>query len=198
MKDRVSVAVTGGIGSGKSTVIKILKELNYPVFSCDEISKELSKKKEYLEKLNKIFPSVFDVDGRLDKKKLAELVFNDENLLKKLNDFSHPIIMEKLQKKVRSVNGLVFSEVPLLFEGEFEKDFDFVIIVLRDLSKRIESVCARDRLKNEQVLDRIKRQFNYEQLDVKTLPKNQFIVWNNKEQEELKNSIKMILNKINS
>ena len=106
--------------------------------------------------------------------------------------------MEKLQKKVRSVNGLVFSEVPLLFDGEFEKDFDFVIIVLRDLSKRIESVCARDRLKNEQVLDRIKRQFNYEQLDVKTLPKNQFIVWNNKEQEELKNSIKMILNKINS
>ena len=198
MKDRVSVAVTGGIGSGKSTTIKILKELNYPVFSCDEISKELSQEKEYLDKLNKIFPSVFDAEGRLDKIKLAQLVFNDENLLKKLNDFSHPIIMEKLQKRVRSVNGLVFSEVPLLFEGKFENDFDFVIIVLRDLSKRIESVCARDCLKNEQVLDRIKRQFNYEKLDLKTLPKNQFFVWNNEGEDNLKNSIKLILNKINS
>lgn len=198
MKARVSVAITGGIGSGKSTVLKILKGLGYTVFSCDEISKNLSEEKDYLEELEKLFPNVLNKDGRLNKKELSDRVFKTQKELEKLNKFSHPIIMRKLQEKINESNGVIFSEVPLLFEGGFENIFDFVIVVLRSHSKRVESVCARDYKNVDEIEARIQKQFDYENFEFEKLPKNKyFIIFNDEKEEFLKDSVEKILSKIN-
>ena len=77
------VAITGGIGSGKSLALQFLRELNYPVFSCDEIYKEVIVSKEYIELLEKSFPNVVK-NGQVDRTALAETVFNNEIMRIKL------------------------------------------------------------------------------------------------------------------
>ena len=139
------IAITGGIGSGKSTVLQYLKEKSYIVFSCDEIYRDLSNTYEFIEKLKKLFPDAI-VDGKLDRKKLSNIVFKDKEELLKLNRLTHPLIMEKLLYEMeKASSGVVFAEVPLLFEGNYQTKFDYVIVVVRDLNDRIEAIKLRDK-----------------------------------------------------
>ena len=156
------IAVTGGIGSGKSSVVKILREMNYPVFSCDEIYADLRESAEYLQKFSEIFPQAV-ADGRLDKKRLAEIVFGDAVQRERLNRLSHPMIMQRLSMLMNEqTEPFVFAEVPLLFENGFEKDFDEVIVVMRNLDERIKAICKRDGLTTPQAQQRICAQFDYD------------------------------------
>ena len=128
---KIKVAITGGIGSGKSTALSYLKELGYPVFSCDEIYKEVISSKEYIDKIKEFFPEAV-THGCIERKILSEIVFNDPEKRALLNGISHPLIMQKLYEQMdTSENELVFAEVPLLFEGGFENEFDHVIVILR-------------------------------------------------------------------
>ncbi len=150
------IAVTGGIGSGKSTLLSILKEFGYPVFSCDEIYRELRKEPSYLALLGEAFPDCMQGD-RFDFAALSKKVFSDEAALKKLNALSHPLIMERL---LRRMQGVSFAEVPLLYEGGFESLFDGVLVVVRDKAARISSVMARDSLSEAEILARIRNQID--------------------------------------
>ena len=163
MQNNVKIAVTGGIGSGKSTVCQIIKNLGYPVISCDEIYKTILQDTEFLQKLAAEFGNEIIKDGKLDKAKLSSIVFSDEGKLKKLNEITHPEIMKELFAQAAKFN-ICFCEVPLLFEGGYEKDFDGVIVVLRSLDERISSVAQRDNLGAEAVKNRIKSQINYDNL----------------------------------
>ena len=159
------IAVTGGIGSGKSSVMDALRDMGYPVFSCDEIYADMVNSADYLNELSKIFPKAVK-DNRLDKKQLSQIVFNNPEALQRLNAISHPMIMQKLNERMNACSApLVFAEVPLLFENGFEKDFDSVIVVLRDINNRITAVCNRDGLTKEQTISRINAQFDYDCLD---------------------------------
>ena len=111
------IAVTGGIGSGKSTVCRILQEQGYPVFSCDEINRALWQEKDYLDGLRTRFPSCF-TDGKPDKKALSALVFSDRKALERLNAYAHPRIYARLKEQMESVGRDCFAEVPLLFYGK--------------------------------------------------------------------------------
>ena len=141
--DTIKIAVTGGIGSGKSSVTKIIREKGFPVFSCDEINKQLLTKKDYINRIEKIFPEAVE-GGKIIKSRLAEIVFSDETALKKLNSVSHPLIMNELNRQMNSRKGLVFAEVPLLFEGGYEDLFHKIIVVCREKEQRILSVMQRD------------------------------------------------------
>lgn len=190
------VAVTGGIGSGKSEAIKIIKEYGYEVFSCDEIYKELSNEKEYLTQLKKLFPSVVNENG-LDRRTLSNIVFNNTDELKKLNEFSHPKIMGRLLDKLQNFKGWRFAEVPLLFEEGYENNFDYVIVIYRDLEKRIAAVSLRDKLSLDEITARISNQFDYDKfLKSGNFKENIFIVKNNDGVEDLKKSIHLILSKL--
>ena len=161
------IAVTGGIGSGKSTVISIIKNMGYCVFSCDEIYNEILLEKEYIEKVAKLFPAAVE-NGQINRKTLSEYVFNHETNLVKLNTLAHPIIMNRLLSKMEQSNAkYVFAEVPLLFEGNFEKLFDRVVVVMRDIDIRIKNVIQRDALSEKQVKQRISKQFNYTSKEAK-------------------------------
>ncbi len=158
------IAITGGIGSGKSTVSKIIKDLGYPVFSADEVYKNLIKEKAFVKKIYDAL-GIESNDYNFNKALISSKVFNDKQALKKLNDTTHPAVMAKLIRLSKERGGVVFNEVPLLFESNFENLYDNVIIVNRDLKDRVSSVALRDGLTEKDVLLRVNNQINYENID---------------------------------
>ena len=155
------IAITGGIGSGKSLVLKILQDEGYAVFSCDEIYREIILEKSYIEKISLCFPEVIENDA-INKKKLADIVFKSKEKRELLDSIAHPFIMQRLNEKMASVSAkFVFAEVPLLFEGGYCNNFDEIIVVYRPLEERIQSIVLRDNITEQEVLNRINAQFNY-------------------------------------
>ena len=186
------IAITGGIGSGKSSAAKFLSEMGYPVFSCDEIYQEVILSLDYIEKVTNLFPECI-VNGRIDKKILAQIVFTDKSKLTRLNGIAHPLIMEKLFEKMYNCNQeLVFAEVPLLFEGNYEDKFDSVIVIMRNKEKRIQSIISRDGITREQALDRINAQFDYDNSNERFKNCNAILIENNGTIVELKTQIQKI------
>lgn len=192
------IAITGGIGSGKSYAIQYLRELGFPAFSCDEIYKDVIKEKEYVERIADIFPDCVD-NGHIDRIKLSNIVFVNEEKLKALNTIAHPLVMEKLIAEMDYCEAsIVFAEVPLLFEGEFEKLFDEIVILKRDILQRIDSVIKRDGISMEDVYARIENQFNYESVEAQERLKNcrAHIIVNNGSKNDLKNSINALISRL--
>lgn len=162
-QSNIKIAVTGGIGSGKTTVCNIIREKGYTVFSCDEIYAELINGVELTADIVKAFgEGVLNGSGGIDRKKLAECVFNDEEKLQNLNAITHPKIFEEMFARSEKCGGIVFFEVPLLFEGGYQRLFDNVIVVLRERKSRVEHVKMRDNISDEDVEKRIEKQFNYD------------------------------------
>lgn len=155
------IAITGGIGSGKSSFAEYIREYGYPVFSCDEIYRSMQKDGEYLEKIMSEFGDNAVKDGSLNREFISSEVFSDSGKLKKLNSIAHPEIMKRLFNETDKY-ALSFAEVPLLFEGGFENAFDRVVIVYRNIEERIRSVVERDSTDREKVINRIKSQTDYE------------------------------------
>ena len=185
------VALTGGIGSGKSLVAHFLREMGYPVFSCDELYKEVIESDEYIQKLKILFPTAVQ-DGKVDRKTLSEIVFNDEDQLEQLNSLAHPLIMDLLMKKMKVCDErLAFAEVPLLFEGNFENLFDKVIYIARDKTQRVQAVLQRDGLSVEDIEKRIQRQFDGDTVSGQERLKkcNAIVIYNNGDKESLKEKI---------
>ena len=155
------IAITGGIGSGKSEVSSRIKSLGYPVFSCDEIYSQLLNSGIFDNDLKNCFGEQIFKEGKLDKKKLASIVFGSEEELNKLNKITHPKILDCAFRKMK-VQKLSFLEVPLLFENGFEELFDGVIVVLRNLEDRVQSIVKRDSISTKEAILRINSQFNYD------------------------------------
>ncbi len=191
------IAITGGIGSGKSTVLAYLREKGYAVFSCDAIYREIIDTPAYVKKIREVFPLCV-VNGKIDKSRLAEIVFKDKTMREKLNDAAHPYIMQRLQECMREAEGCVFAEVPLLFEGNFENQFDYVLVVHREMEARIQSVIERDGYTRAQILDRIASQFDYDAPSAKKRFEdcNAVLLFNEGRVEDLKKQIDAFLTSI--
>jgi len=192
------IAITGGIGSGKSTVLTILKEKGYPVFSCDEIYQKVIRDKAYIRQVGNIFPKAIK-NEKIDKKILAEIVFSDDINRKKLETIAHPLIMNELNKEMSALNNdISFAEVPLLFEGGYTSFFDGIIVVKRNKDLRVEAVKKRDNLEKNAIEKRISAQFNYDSSENECLLKDKKIkiLMNNGSMEVLKEQINFILNEI--
>lgn len=186
------IAITGGIGSGKSTVLHILGEMGYPIFSCDEIYREIIDAPEYIQKISAAFPECIK-EGKIDRKLLSNIVFENCETLAKLNAIAHPLIMQRLLEKMDNcASEKVFAEVPLLFEGNYENLFDKVIVIYRNKDKRIESVVNRDQISFGSVKKRISTQFDYDDEKNKNRLKdcNVIFIENEGDLPSLKNIIK--------
>lgn len=142
----MKVAITGGIGSGKSTVSDMLRKMGKTVYDADKINAELLTDESYLEKLRENFPEAF-TGGELDKKKLAETIFSSDEKRLLLNSIAHPAILSKIEALDNC-----YVEVPLLVESGAEKLFDNVVVVLAPRWMKIDRIMKRNGLSEEQAL----------------------------------------------
>lgn len=182
------VAITGGIGSGKSTLMQLIKDSGYDVHSCDEIYQDIFKSGEYVAKIKHLFPCAVS-NNIIDKKALADIIFQDENAREQLNAIAHPLVMRELENRMNaSVGDLVFAEVPLLFEASLENSFDEIIVVMRNQTDRIQAVVDRDKATLEQVRKRIDAQVNYQSKAIQQRIQkcNAFIIYNDGDIAHLK------------
>ena len=159
----MKIAITGGIGSGKSVVLEICRQLGYSTFSCDEIYKEIVNTDEYIQKIQQVFPSVVE-NGKIDRASLANIIFRDKKARKDLNEIAHPLIMSVLLREMNACQGVCFAEVPLLFEGNFVNLFDSIIVVQRNRLARKLAIQQRNGLSDVEAEERIKVQFDYDDL----------------------------------
>lgn len=164
-QSNIKIAVTGGIGSGKTTVCNLIKNIGYPVYSCDEVYHDLLNGDALKNDIVKEFGAGILTEGKVDRRKLSEYVLNDETKLAKLNKITHGKIFEEMFLRSQQNSGIVFFEVPLLFEGDYQSLFDGVIVVLREVEDRILSVAKRDKLSESDVKKRINNQYNYDNFD---------------------------------
>lgn len=146
------IAIIGGIGSGKSEVMKIAKECGFHCLSADEINSQLLTTPDYVEKISQHFPSAVK-NGSVDKKALAAIVFADEDKRALLNSIAHPEIMARIKAFDESPLAV---ELPLFLEGG-DNDFDEVVFVKTSICKRIKRLEKRG-LARKQAIARIKAQ----------------------------------------
>ncbi len=167
MQNNFKVAITGGIGSGKSVACDIIRKKGFIVFDLDKIYTELLRNEVFVKEICKITATepIIDANGlTINRELISQKVYNDKNLLSLLNDFTHPAIMQEFLSRAEKHKGLLFCEVPLLYESGLEKTFDFVFVIKRKEQDRINSVILRDGKTKAQIKNVIKNQFDYAKL----------------------------------
>lgn len=193
MKDNILIGITGGIGSGKSTVSDYLSGLGEHVIYSDEVARQVvlpgTRGNELIRQ--EFGGEYFHVDGTLDRKKLSEHVFSDKEKLEKLNSILHPLIIEKIFREAETLKGRVFIEVPLLIESGMHKKMDYVWLVTADKKTRIERVKKRDNLSARDVEQRIQSQLSDEEMAAYA----DEVIDNSASPEELRRRIGMLLKK---
>ena len=148
------VGLTGGIGTGKSTVSRKLREIGYPVIDLDVISREVIEYPEVIDELvrnfgNEILENQDNTSRKksISRNKLRQTVFKEEKKVSVLNSIMHPPIVEEMRRQVENFKKnykTVFVEVQLLFEAKLEKEFDLTVLVYADKKTQLERVLKRD------------------------------------------------------
>ena len=191
------IGITGGIGSGKSTVSDIIKKNNFPVIDCDEISRELTQNDDaVLSEISRCFgASVFDDNGNLLRQDLANIVFSDSSKKESLEDIVVTRIFEIVQddlSKHRSLGTkLVFIDAPLLIETGLNRLCDVCVLVTADIETRINRVEKRDGISRDRVLERISNQMP--ESEKKAVADE--LIDNSGSIEYLNNSVERLINK---
>ena len=158
------IGLTGGIGSGKTTIANHLKSLGIPVYNSDEQAKKILYLPETLQSLKIFFGIDIFTDNLFDKKKLSKLVFSDPEKLKLLNQIIHPAVKVDFNKwlNLNSNAPLVIKEAAILFESGSYKDCDTIILITAPHELRIQRVMDRDHLTFDEVMSRINNQWTDE------------------------------------
>lgn len=157
----LKIGITGGIGSGKTTVCKVFEVLGIPAFNADEVAKDIMLNDEELVKnIKKHFGAdAYFKDGALNRKYLANIVFNDENELENLNKLVHPATIQAFERWAKKQSSpYCLHEAAILFESGAYKTCDHSILVSASTDTRIKRVMKRDQVSEKEVMDRIKMQ----------------------------------------
>ncbi len=159
------IGITGGIGSGKSIISDVLTCMGIPTYNADNAAKRLiSTRKELITALKKLLGSDIYVQGVLDKKKMAQLIFNDKGLLAKVNGIIHPAVIKDFQVWSKSQNvPIVACETAILFESNMDKLMDVTIAVTAPIDIRIERCIKRDNATEKQIKARMNNQMGDEE-----------------------------------
>jgi dephospho-CoA kinase len=162
MKAAFKLGVTGGIGSGKTSVCRVFDVLRVPVFSADREAQEIMENDyEVRRSLKTIAGKDLYILGTLDRMKLASIIFNDRAILEKVNFLVHPIVFNRFIKwaLIQEV-PYVIMEAAILFESGASKYVDRVATVVAPVEQRVKRVIHRSKLSRKQVVERIKNQMD--------------------------------------
>lgn len=185
------VGLTGGIASGKSTVSRFFKELGLEVLDADKVVKEVSQKKDTVDRIAEVFgKDILDKEGNLIREKLREKAFEDKKLLKKLNGIIHPQVIEIFVEKKRETpeESIVIFDIPLLYEAEMENLCDKIIVVYVERELQIKRVIERDSNSRELAEKIIDAQMVLEE----KAKRADIVINNNSTLEDLKNQVNMV------
>ncbi len=161
----IRVAVTGGIGSGKSVVCEVFDKIGIAVFNADYWAKHImNNNTDVVKQLKKLLGNdVYRQNGMLDRKKMAEIIFSDTFMLEKVNSIVHPVVRNEFQSwSTKQTSAYVIQEAAIIFENKQASTFDKIILVTAPEKIRINRVTKRDRLKANDVQKRINNQLSDE------------------------------------
>ncbi len=159
------IGITGGLGSGKSTVAHIFEVLGIPVYYADAASKRLMNENEEVKaEVQNMFGKEVYPEGKLDRKYLAAIVFKDENKLALLNSIVHPATLQDMDEWMKQQNiPYAIKEAALIFESGSNKLLDYVIGVKAPLEMRLQRAIERDHITEEEEMNRINTQMPEEE-----------------------------------
>ena len=175
------VAITGGIGSGKTTISKYLKKNNFAVHESDSAVSQIYIKpnKLFLGFLKKNVSKEVIKGNKIDKQKIAEIIFNDKKIKQKLENYIHKEVKKSresfVKKNIKNKKNLIFVDIPLLFENKLEKNFDKVLCVIAQKKIRRERV-LRDKKFTKKTLQKI---FKFQVSDIERRARSDVIIYNN-------------------
>lgn len=157
------IAITGGIGSGKTYIANYIKSKGYKVVDADQVARQLMQKGNINHSLivDYFGEEILDQSGEIDRKALRKIVFKDPDKRKMLNKLTHPAIMKQILEET-SGEAIYFIEIPLLFEENLEKDFDQSWVADCCLEEQIDRVIKRSKLQKKEVMDIIESQLSRE------------------------------------
>lgn len=175
----IKIGITGGIASGKSTVVSFLKK-RYKVIEADLIAKDLMKigNINYKNIVDEFSCNILLANGEIDKKKLGEIIFNDANKRELLNNITHKNIFDKMKEEILKSEEICFVDIPLLFESKKEGlyiDFDEIWLVSVDRKVQIERLMKRDNISKEYAKNKIDSQMDLNEkirLSDRVIPNN--------------------------
>ena len=188
------IGITGGIGSGKTTVTNIFVENGFCVLLADKIAKNImNENHDISNKIVNIFGNECYVDGKLIPKVLANKVFNHPEKISILNSIVHPPTIAKIKDEIELNNKnhkIVLVEVPLLFEANMVDLFDFILLVTSDIDTRIRRVLERDNNTAAEIKGRIEAQLPEDQ----KRGRSDFVIENNSSIDQLREKTLFFLN----
>lgn len=170
------IGLTGGIGSGKTTIANHFMAAGIPVYIADDAARKIMQSEEIIEEIKKVFGTAIFENGILNREKLAQIVFSDSEKLKVLNAIIHPAVKKHFHRWILDHKNAPFIiyEAAILFESGSYKDCDKIITVTAPMESRIQRVIQRDNSCRDQVLKRINSQWN----DDQRIAKSDFVIGN--------------------
>jgi dephospho-CoA kinase len=194
MTNKTIIGITGGIGSGKTTICKALENMGFPVYYADKRGKYILQQPETIKEICQHFgEDILLPNSKISTKALAEIVFKDKAKLDILNQIIHPKVKNDFNYWCKNQSaGILIKESALIIETN-DKTVDFIIAVVADINERISRVIKRDNSNRELIMDRINNQIT----DEERIDKSDFSIKNNPS-DLLIPQILTILKKINS
>ena len=197
---KVVIGLTGGIGTGKSTVSQILKEKKFPVIDLDIISHEVIKFPKVVEKIVENFgKEVLEYNNTgnwiVSREKLGRVIFGNREKRLILNSVMHPEILRIMREKIlecKKENKIIFVEIQLLFEVQWEKEFDYILLVSAEKETQIKRILSRDNRSKEEALSIINSQMS---LDEKK-KRSYYVIENDGNIQDLEKKVDDFLKKI--
>ena len=192
------VAITGGIGSGKTTISKYLKKNNFAIHESDSIVSQIYIKpnKFFLSFLKKNVSKEVVTRNKIDKQKISEIIFNDKKIKQKLENYIHKEVKKSrdsfVKKNIKNKKNLIFVDIPLLFENKLEKNFDKVLCVIAKKKIRRERV-LRNKKFTKKTLQKI---FKFQVSDKERKARSNIIIYNNNAKKDFIFSLEKALIKL--
>ena len=171
------VGLTGGIGSGKSTVLKQFEDLGINTYSADKAAKKLiNSDEDLIESIKSLFGDNIYDNNILDTIKLSKIVFQDSHKLESLNSIIHPAVAKDFKSFIKTNHGeYIVKEVAIIFETNTEDNYDKIILVRAPIEDRIKRVVLRDNITKDDVIRRVNNQID----DSTIIDKCDYIIDNN-------------------
>ncbi len=175
----IKVGITGGIGSGKTYICKKFEKLGVKIYYADERAKFLTNNNKYIKsKLISNFGNNIYINNKIDKVKLAQIIFNNSKKLNIINSIIHPVVNNDFNEWCNKYKSekFILKEAAILFESGSYKNLDKIITVISPIDLRIKRIKERDKLNEQDIIKKINTQIS----DIEKIKKSDFVIYNDK------------------